>query len=278
VRGYNAYGGAIGVYWPDGNRRRLFFLGEELVTEYQLELSIVEHIHEISREVRHPPDSYWVSVVERVRAEQLKEAKREAEKAIGAKSAEVEKVKNEKDSFITEFDLELRAVTAARDALLERNTRLESEIQRLTEWNKKLRADAAEDGHSVLLAAYEFDFYEGERKDIVLAALDLYRSQKCVNDSRRKHVVTDFLTRNCRRDSMSSSLEKLKGQFNGFRSLTPAMRATLQGMNFSIDESGAHTKITWFDDARYTFTLPKSGGDGGRGGKNAYSDLVRLFF
>ncbi|GMU46359.1 MAG: hypothetical protein AMXMBFR26_11410 [Porticoccaceae bacterium] len=55
------------------------------------------------------------------------------------------------------------------------------------------------------------------------------------------------------------------------------MRRGLEEMGFSITEEGKHYKLTFQDDDRYTFTLPKSGSDH-RGGLNAASDIGRLLF
>jgi hypothetical protein len=71
--------------------------------------------------------------------------------------------------------------------------------------------------------------------------------------------------------------ERLKGILRDFRGLDRESRKELQSLGFEISEDGKHVKIRFQGDDRYTFTLPKSGGDH-RGGLNAASDIGRLLF
>jgi hypothetical protein len=54
-------------------------------------------------------------------------------------------------------------------------------------------------------------------------------------------------------------------------------RKGLEDIGFSITEEGKHFKLTFRDDDRYVFALPKSGGDV-RGGLNAASDISKRLF
>jgi hypothetical protein len=51
----------------------------------------------------------------------------------------------------------------------------------------------------------------------------------------------------------------------------------LETLGFSIEEEGKHHKLTFGGDDRYTFTLPKSGGDH-RGGLNAAAGISKRLF
>jgi hypothetical protein len=97
-------------------------------------------------------------------------------------------------------------------------------------------------------------------------------------DSRRQHVLDALLEANPPREDIAGEMrERLKVLLRGMRTVDAKIRRGLEDMGFSISEEGKHYKLVYRDDDRYTFTLPKSGGDY-RGGLNAASDLGRLVF
>jgi len=55
------------------------------------------------------------------------------------------------------------------------------------------------------------------------------------------------------------------------------VKRALEEMGFEITDDGKHYKLTYEDDDRYTFTLPRSGSDR-RGGLNAASDIAKRLF
>ena len=59
--------------------------------------------------------------------------------------------------------------------------------------------------------------------------------------------------------------------------MTRDVSEALTELGFSISEDGKHYKLTYMDDDRYTFALPKSGSDY-RGGLNAASDISKRVF
>ena len=218
------------------------------------------------------------NLLERVRAAQLEEARNESQRKIDAKDSDIASAKREKDEFIEGFDKETPALKAEVVSLKEQRTRAELEIERLTARVTQLTQKYGADGSGIFMAGSEVDFYIDERKFVVVDALRHYLTQACPSDSRRAHILKDILSKNEVGCTVEHELSELKVQFNGFRSLLPSMRATLAKLGFTIDESGSHVKLTWYDDARYTFTLPKSGSDGGRGGKNSYAAMKKLLF
>lgn len=76
---------------------------------------------------------------------------------------------------------------------------------------------------------------------------------------------------------MSEQREELKRLLRGYKSMDRVTKGGLEAMGFSISEDGKHYKLVYHDDDRYTFALPKSGGDH-RGGLNAASDIGKRLF
>ena len=277
VNGFNAYGGSIGVYWPDGTQRRLFYLNADLPSDMELESAIVEYVQQTAREFRLPPDAYWTSIQERLRAIQFKEAAAQSHLVVSKNEAEAAEAKKDSAAYIDTFDAEVTALKAERHNLSDELALAEAEILRLKTRLHDSHLANVESGVPVTIHSTEQDFYACERQSIVIDAIQHYLNNACVDDSRRMHIIQDMLKRNSPQSNVEEKLKLLKTQFEGFRALTPPMRSTLGDLGFSISDIGAHVKLTWFDDDRYTFTLPKSGSDS-RGGRNSFADLRRLFF
>jgi len=277
VGGINAYGGSVGVYWPDGTQRRQFYVNAELSSDEAVDNAIVDYVQTTARDFRLPQDAYWSGAQDRLRSLQLAEAIQRNKLLVSAKDAEVARAKQETEDFIDSFDEKVPALEAERDHLKAELDRAEGEIARLT--GRLSLAQSADSSASapVGLQSQELDHYEHERLCVVVDALRSYLASSCHKDSRREHIVQDLINQNTKVRSLDTALGQLKVQFQGFRTLTPAMRSTLNELGFDIDESGPHVKLTWFDDERYTFTLAKSGSDA-RGGANSFADLRRLMF
>jgi len=123
----------------------------------------------------------------------------------------------------------------------------------------------------------EQDLYPNEVLSIVRKAIT-DASTRVPDDSRRKHVLNAVLQATPEPEDVAASMrERLKQLLRGSRGLDARMRRGLEEMGFSIAEEGKHYKLTFQDDDRYTFTLPKSGSDH-RGGLNAASDIGKLLF
>lgn len=59
--------------------------------------------------------------------------------------------------------------------------------------------------------------------------------------------------------------------------MTPELRGALEQIGFSLNDEGWHVKLSYFDDPRYTYVLPKTGSDH-RGGLNACPDITNIVF
>jgi hypothetical protein len=256
VASENVYGGTIGIYWPEGGGRRSFFIGQEYASGDEVAQAIFEELRTALTNRRSLDRCTWAYVQESV--------SRQAIQTLWASGSQ------EVDKYIEKFDRELEAKTQRLDDANREISRLQRELQ-----IHETRLKAGTGG--LLQGGGEQDLFPNEVLSIVRQAI-ADASTRVGDDSRRKHVLDAVLDATPEPEDLAASMrEKLKELLRGTRGLNATMRRGLEEMGFSITEEGRHYKLTFRDDDRYTFTLPKSGGDH-RGGLNAASDIGRLLF
>lgn len=253
VGGRNAYGGRIGMHWPSGQS---FYLAPEtfVINELDLRRLIEARISDAVLNRRPLARCSWA----RAEAEFARET---IELLRSAGSGDVEE-------YIRAFDDELSAKDRQlRDA--------EEEIWKLQSRLKTGFQQKAQ-GCTALPTGSELDFFSGETAEIVGDALRMAVSN-VQHDSRRQHVLSSMIEALSEVSQLPIKREKLKEALRGYVSMTRDVSETLTQLGFSITDDGKHFKLTYMDDDRYTFALPKSGSDH-RGGLNAASDIAKRIF
>lgn len=254
VGSQNTYGGAIGIYWPEGTGRRAFF-SDRLDSVGELRWAVVEEVRAALLNRRPLAQCTWEVVESAVRRREF-----ELLKASGS---------SELDTYIETFDADLRA----RDQRLEA---AEIEIARLQREVVRLQAQDSSTLGMGLRAGKEQNFFQGEIGTIVSEALADCAS-RAQTDSRRSHVLTALVESNPSTDVASKKREKIKSLLRNYRSMDSTTRSGLEELGFSISDDGKHYKLIYQDDDRYVFSLPKSGSDH-RGGLNSASDIAKRIF
>ena len=251
----NVYGGAVGIYWPDGGGRRSFFLGPEYENARDLEKSILEEVR-LALNNRRPLDRCtWASIQEMVSRQALDELKNSG-------SSKVEE-------YMEVFDKEL----SSKD---EKLSDAEREIARLKADLRIFESRTPSGSGITLKSGSEQDLYPNEISEIILDALKYYQSQ-VTEDSRRSHILSDLLRTNKSTFEAETMKSRITDILRSYTSLTPTIKNELESLGFEISVEGKHYQIMYHGDDRYTFTLSKSGSDN-RGGLNAAKDIGRLFF
>jgi len=254
VGSQNTYGGAIGIYWPEGTGRRAFF-SDRLDSMDDLRGTIVEEVRAALLNRRPLAQCTWEVVESAVRRKEF-----ELLKANGS---------HELETYIATFDADLRA----RDQSL---AVAESEIARLQREVVRLQAQNSSALGMGLQAGKEQNLFQGEIASIVAEALADCAS-KAQSDSRRAHVLTALVEANPGNGVAEKMREKLKLLLRDYRSMDANIRSGLEEIGFSISDNGKHYKLVYQDDDRYVFALPKSGSDR-RGGLNSFSDISKRVF
>lgn len=253
----NVYGGAVGVYWPDGGGRRSFFMGRGMAFERPEEMqeAICGELTAALANRRPLFRCTWASAQELVSRDTFERLKN---------SGSVEL-----DEYIATFDRELASKQEELDDA-------EREIARLKAELRIHEARAPQSAGISLATGQEVDLLPGEIRGVVLDALSDALG-RITTDSRRSHVIQAVL-KSTQNDSEAAMLrEQVKDLLRGYESMDQKTRRGLERLGFVLTEEGKHHKLVFQGDDRYTFVLPKSGSDQ-RGGLNAAGDIGRLLF
>ncbi|MFT3718644.1 hypothetical protein [Pseudorhodoferax sp.] len=255
TRSRNVFGGAIGVYWPNSEKRISYFGEESARAGKALAIKIAKDIRVALSNRRQRSNCTWAHLKEAVaksRYEQLK--------ADGS---------TELNQYVSAFDDE---IAAKQQVVIERDqeiARLNSEIRRLSSIEQAAQGGLIELGE-------EQDLYQGEVRDIIISALQ-DAVGRVVKNSRREHVLSDLLNTNVPGGRAEAMSEEIKALLRDYRSMDAKTRTALTRLGFELSEDGKHWKAIFQGDSRYTFSFPKTGGDY-RGGLNTVRDINNALF
>jgi len=251
----NAYGGNVGVYWPESDARKSYYLDETHNTADVIQTSIAHDIRIAISNRRQKTNCNWLhlkEVISRCRYDKLK--------AAGS---------TELNAFVEAFDFDQMAKE-------ERINEAEQEISRLNAELRKYGAGNQSSSSGLITGGEEQDLYLGEIRDIVILALqDYLRNSR--NDSRRQHVIQDLLQHNQAIGTAAAFEEEIKAIFKSYVDMDAKARTTLAKLGFDVSEEGKHYKAVFQGDGRYTFSISKTSSDH-RAGKNLASDINNKLF
>ncbi|MBP8883254.1 MAG: hypothetical protein KBG74_02310 [Pseudomonas sp.] len=253
VNSQNVYGGAIGVYWPDGGGRRSFFLQHESESPSEMERAVVEEVRSALVNRRPLARVTWSALQELISRRTFAALRDQG-------STEVQR-------YVDEFDKELKSKQEELEDAEREIARLEAEV-------RKYQAQRPMQSGLFLQTAPEQDLYAGELLGVVGDAI-ADALTRVTEDSRRQHILKSIVDANPSTGEAEAMRNRLKSLLRDFRSMEAKVRSALQDMGFEISEEGKHYKIVFQGDERYTFTMPKSGSDH-RGGLNLAGDISRL--
>jgi hypothetical protein len=255
TRSRNAYGGTVGVYWPESEARKSYFLDETNNTPELVQMAIAHDIRVALSHRRQRTTCSWLHLRECV-------SKCHYERLKAAGSTELA-------AFIDAFDAEQKA----KD---QRLIEAENEIARLNSELRGQRSAQQTMSEGFLKPGAEQDLYEGEIRDIAISALrDSLRTT--LDNSRRRHVLDDLLAHNKPTATKAGLEDEIKRIFNSYVSMDSKTRSALARLGFDLSEDGKHWKAVFQGDGRYTFSISKTSSDH-RAGKNMASDINKKLF
>lgn len=247
----NAYGGAIGVYMPTGERSLVIPNDED---EYRLRMDVSDRVRRSLLNRRPLPRCTWQEIISRQSRKNIEELKK-------AGSEDV-------DAFVKEFDAENRALRGRLDEA-------EGEIADL---KAKLTAASLQSQSSSASAALSFgqDYFPNETKEFIRDAL---RAQLPMHHdgSRRQHKIEEVVENLGTSDQAGTRKEQVKRVLNSASKFDSNVADALKSLGFAIKSEKKHFKLIYNDDERYQFTLPKTPSDH-RSFKNVASDIVKAVF
>lgn len=247
----NPYSGAIGIYWPQGQRISYYHCDGK--TAKEIEDYLFDDIMKNSAATASIIISGLDEVQNRIIGNSTNILKTKIKHTRELMGGEYEKL--EKDEKI--------------DELLCKINLLEQQI-------RTLQSQSSMHGCINLNAGDETDFYNDEIKNIILESLE----KSIINtkeNSRRNHILSSLLANNKKSQEMTIRKERLKKALTGYRSMDKSTARMLKQLGFELSEEGKHWKVTYNGDSRYVYILPKTGSDH-RGALNAISDINNMIF
>ena len=154
----------------------------------------------------------------------------------------------------------LAKADSANEKLKKRIKKLENEIKELKEADK-------------LILGGE-DLFQGEKKDMVLAAIT--EVLKGLEDgTRRSDVLRGILDANEYEKLLEKKREAVEKIFKGYAGLSGTMEKKLADLGLMISDVGRHYKIRYYNDSRYWLTMAKTPSDSVHGDKTLIAKIKK---
>lgn len=247
----NAYGGAVGVYWPSAEAAQVRYLPYELDASAAMQSEIVNRVRRALTHVGTESRCTFQNLQELAARAQIERLRAEGATAV--------------DDYAELFDSELKAKEERLAATLEELARVKGELHRYEQ--------ASAPGRGIIAAGKEREFYLGESRDAVIQALRAGR-HGLAPGGRLQHLVDDILRENKCTGTADEIEAEIKDTFRESCDLGPKQRRALEELGFDCTKAGRHWKATYQSDNRYTFSIAKSSSDH-RAGKNLASDIIK---
>ncbi|MCA1863805.1 hypothetical protein LE191_27195 [Janthinobacterium sp. HSC-3S05] len=250
----NVYDGTIGVYWPDSNSKKSYYL-TLANSEESIKNEITKDIRIALCNRRQSKMCNWLHL-----KDVLAKSNYEKLKSDGSR---------ELDSYIEIFENDQKT---KEDLLSE----AESEISRLNAEIRKNNSTSASTENGIIQIGEEQNFYENEIFDIIIDALTDAKKNSLA-DSRRDHVLKDILKHNPPKSRRKTIQSEIKIALNDYNTMDAKTKSTLEKNGFQVTDDSRHHKATFHGDERYKFTISKTSSDI-RSGKNLTSDINKKLF
>ena len=289
----NEYYGAVGIYYPfpTGNHEKCLYRSSKGFDSFLME-RVIQKVLLYCNSQRYDALYTWQGVraallqdklinqkqkrkaaeEAQLKAEQetaqLIEAQDEAERAIRKKAAD--DARFEADQILEAFDETVQGMENRIDEMSKVIATLQFENQGM-----KNKLDSL-DTIPVLYMGEEYEFYQGEYKDLLLEVLSEALKGLPPN-SRRHDVVKDVIQANDYRRLGETRSARLKNIMRTYDGMTSRIQKELAELGFVISEDGKHYKLTYYGDSRYLFTLAKTPSDG-RSGPNTGQKMLKMSF
>ncbi len=246
----NCYGGAIGIYWPNGDGEHLRILPWEIRTHPQTEYYIFRKVKEALLTAGTSKGSTWIEIKDILAHKHLEAIRQKGNSSL--------------KEYINAFDATNRALEEKIKALKEQNESLKATLHGYQIKNQTTYLSFKKGAES--------EFYSNEKCDLIICALRKYKAN-IKEGSRAWILVNDLLTANTETGNQVELLETIKDAFRDGGKLGTREIAALKTVGFDISEEGKHYKAVFYGDPRFTFSLPKTPSDH-RSGKNTEHDIT----
>lgn len=291
--GQNEYFGAIGIYYPNSAiaPRRYLYRNFEGYDSF-LFGKVIRAVFHYSNQQMIDSLYTWQGVnnailmdrlikqrAERLAAEDArKRAEEEAAHLLDIYDEEERKIrrqaledaKNEAEKILEGFDEDMQR-------LQRQINDLSKTVETLQLENQGLRAKLDNsDSIPILFMGDEYDFYQGEIKDLILSVL-ADSLDRIPTKTRRYDVVKDIVKNNNYEKQSELRADEVKRLLRDFNGMSGRLKKDLMDLGFEISNEGRHYKLSYYGDGRYQIILANTPSDG-RSGKNNALTIIRKSF
>ena len=304
--GANAYNGAVGIYW--GNRKAFYLLPYEDITIER----IYTRIADITAVKPFSAGASWFDIVQEEHALKQKMLEAENEKILKEKeaqsndfNAEIKNLEALSENLKEQINVKESEIHSLKKELKNKKNELQEYIdgfdeekQELKTENEKLKIERDaykikaekqyEDspGIDIHIPCSESELFPNEIGDFIKGLIFSAIHKEGVDENaRRKKDVLDSIKKGIENWKFEESsagtfyrhceehwASSIKNNQSGHEIVK-----MLKNFGFSDLVDGKHYKMTYYNDKRYTTTVPKTPGDH-RSGKNTLSDTKRNCF
>ncbi len=289
----NEYLGAVGIYYPNQiiPERRFLYRRDAGHDDFMLE-RIISTVLQYSNSQMVDNLFTWQGVNNALLLDSVEVQNQARQKAeIAWKDAEqraadiAENLSEEEERIRLKVYKELKA--EFDDLLLiadEDAQKLKEQITELTNANESLRFEneglrakiSSSDSIPLLMSGSEYDFYQGEIKDLILYTLS-EALKSMPEDSRRHDVVEDIINNNDYQGLTEKRIDELKRLLKTYDGMPARLKQDLEACGFEILDDGKHYKLLYYGDARYSEIMSKTPSDW-RTGKISAMKLIRVAY
>lgn len=258
-KGYNVFGGAVGIFWAEGFGKYFW---------------LPEHADLKRRDVH---DLIYNKIVDGLRTRMLR---RELTWENIQSLHNWETIQKLKEGHAKESEESKELAGIYYDEIKTKDHQIEQRDQRILTLENELRRMSANTGYGdgLIEVPQVTQFYEDELKCIVIDALKT-AVINTPNNTRRHSLLESIVGSNAQLSNARDEIvKKIKIMFNDFTGLSGPIRNELQRMGFEIVKDGGHYKMYLEGQTGgICVTIPGTPGDR-RAGKNLASDILRTFF
>lgn len=232
----NVYGGAVGIYWPDGIGKEVLFQDcdhNEFINK------IIATCQRALLGYKLPKGLSFYELEGFLNAKKIEEIKKSGNRNL--------------DQYIETFDKEICLQKNTIKDLESENANLKKQLYRQTQ--SRPVANVGLINIDEIQELFPYELY-----DTIVDAINL-RAQSTVIGNRDRDVLLKILQMNPKKGSGIKFKQKIVDAFKGKKELDREMRSQLERLGFSISEDGPHYKVELIQDNTYSWAIPKTPSD-----------------
>lgn len=281
-KGKNIFGGAVGIYWPEGFGRTLW-LPEEMKLEKDPFNAVYSKLVEGLKSRMLKKNLTWEDLQSIHNSELIEKLRKSTEEKINSLMKEKEIVGGTYAEQIKQLGEEMQILEEMGiqqgQKFEDDKNKYEERIFRLENELRKASANRCFEG-GIVECPQVNQVYPDEIKTIVFESLQNSFKSSPNERTRRRFILEEVVKLNQGDASVKDErVKKIHSLFKGYDGMTAPLKKELQKMGFEIRDEGRHYKLYLAgNEGGLCVPISKTPGTKNRGDKNTISDIINTFF